>query len=96
MEFDQEILKRAIEQNGKEQQTDKIVEECAELIVAIQKFKEPGGDVKQKWWNLIDELADVTIMVEQGKNMFDMDGLLQGRIDFKLERLAKRLKQEKK
>lgn len=59
------IYLRAIEKYGKEQQCMVAMEECAELIQAISKairYNEIG--------NLKEEIADVTIMIEQLRTIF--------------------------
>lgn len=84
-----EILKQAIEQFGVENQTEMIKEECLELALALQRFKRNPCDTNVD--NIIDELADVNIMIEQAKIMFPTD-LIQKRIDYKMERLEKRIK----
>lgn len=59
---------------GQNSQIDMAVEECAELILAIQKTRrtliKPGYDQRAE---LIHEIADVAIMIEQLQHMFDAD-----------------------
>lgn len=52
---------------GKENQTTKFVEECAEAITAVQKLKQVDSseDCVEAYDNLLEEIADVRIMVEQ-------------------------------
>ena len=57
-----EICKRAIEKWGVETQLDQAVEEAAELIQAINKFKRYNSP-----WPLIEEMVDVEIMIGQLK-----------------------------
>ena len=56
-----EVLHRAIEYYGAENQENMCVEECAELIQAINK--KHRGDPH----NIPEEIADVEIMLEQLK-----------------------------
>jgi NTP pyrophosphatase (non-canonical NTP hydrolase) len=52
---------------GRTSQMDLLVEECAELIQAMQKLNHRHGDVL----NVIEELADVEIMCEQMRLVFN-------------------------
>ena len=57
-----EICKRAVAKWGVEAQLDQAVEEAAELIQAINKFKRYNSP-----WPLMEEMVDVEIMVGQLK-----------------------------
>lgn len=64
------LATKALEHFGNEPQIRQTMEECAELIVALNKamrYPEEMG------WNVLEELADVTIMVEQMKQLYDVD-----------------------
>lgn len=65
------IFDKCIEIRGKEVQSRQAMEECAELIQAINKcLRYPeDGDI---YANLIEEIGDVTIMLYQLKEMFDI------------------------
>lgn len=80
---------------GKKTQCNQAMEECGELIVAINKcLRYPNNDQCRN--NLIEEMADVTIMLEQLSIMFEIDEVeLQSIIDFKEARIFKRLRYEK-
>ena len=60
------ICKRAIDTFGAYQQLDMLIEEMAELIQAISKFK------RDKIHNVEEEVADVEIMLEQLRLMNDL------------------------
>lgn len=90
MKIDETILKEAIERWGYLPQLDMVVEECAELIKAIQKSKRPSDDTKSVRDNIVDEIADVTILMSQCKIIFG-EKAIQERIDFKMKRLKERL-----
>jgi len=60
------IYQKTIEKWGKEAQYDQMIEECAELIVALKHFRR--GKVTQQ--AVIDELADITLIVGQLTWMF--------------------------
>lgn len=52
---------------GKSHQTVKFVEECAEAITAVQKLQQVDNaeNCVEAYDNLLEEIADVRIMVEQ-------------------------------
>ena len=89
MEKHHEVLKQAIAKFGHNNQLVMVIEESAELIKAVTKYK--------RWPNLTtlqdmyDEAADVLIMIEQIKLMFDCEKQIKERIDFKVNRLKNRL-----
>lgn len=76
---------------GCRSQEEKAVEELAELIQAIQKKREKGLNRSTKK-SLIDELADVSIMVEQLKYLYKCEGKVKKRIKYKIKRQKKRMK----
>lgn len=66
------IFKKSIEVYGKEAQSRQAMEECAELIQAINKcLRYPNKEECKN--NLIEEIADVEIMLYQLKVMFNID-----------------------
>lgn len=89
MKIDQEILQQAIEKWGIDAQWGMVEEECMELAIEIHKAQNRGLN-GSRWDKIIDELADVNIMVAQANIMVDNDQL-QSRIDYKLNRLKGRL-----
>jgi len=80
------IYKDALEKWGIELQLDMMIEECAEVIQAITHLKR-GGDMGQ----LIEELADLTIMLRQMKEICGHKRIGLA-IENKLERFQRRLK----
>lgn len=74
-----ELLERAISQFGVERQKLKCIEELSELIRAISR-----NDVE----NIIEELADVDIMINQLTHIYNIDysKILNIKID-KIKRL---------
>ena len=48
---------------GEQAQRRQLVEECAELIQAVTKYERTGRP--SAWYNFIEEMADVEIMLEQ-------------------------------
>lgn len=88
--IDDTILQKAIDTWGFEAQCEMIIEECIELALAMQKLKRIRGDKDQKFKNVIDEIADVKIMIRQAERLFPID-LINERVIFKMNRLEERL-----
>lgn len=65
-----EIYKKAIEIYGEREQSAMAMEECGELIRAINKYHRKDSNENRK--NLIEEIADVRIMIEQLKIMYSI------------------------
>ncbi len=68
------LLIDAIKKWGTEKQIEQIVEECAELIMAIQKYKRYKDSRPEEYEKLVDnireEIADVLIITLQGRMIF--------------------------
>lgn len=84
---------------GDNVQRRQLVEECSELIQALCKYERAienrgGANIVKVEKNILEELADVIIMVEQvSKAMFGSGGeLLNNMIDYKLNRQLSRIK----
>lgn len=84
-----EVLRKAIEKWGTNSQMDMVVEECAELIKAINKFKRNA--TSETLGELCGEIADVEIMCEQARIILNKNGLIDAIKDDKIERLKQRL-----
>jgi NTP pyrophosphatase (non-canonical NTP hydrolase) len=80
------IYRATLAKWGEEAQYDQAVEECAELIAALKHFKRDKVGCEQ----VIDELADVALMVGQLSFMFGEERV-QRAIDNKLAKLQKLL-----
>src|SRR5690554_3647097 len=93
----QEIMQKAIRHYGIDSQLIKMQEECGELITAISKHFIAAREDNPKTWaemneNVMEEIADVNIMIQQLKNYgFDTDRINEIE-EQKLKRLQKRLK----
>ena len=91
-----EIYKETLKQWGMDAQINMAIEEMAELISALQHLR------RQESWGhqatlseVTEEIADVEIMMEQLKYMFDINSLAIFEIkEKKLNRLKKLLKLE--
>ena len=82
----EQLYQATLEKWGKEAQYDQAVEECAELIAALKHFRR--GKVDQQ--AVIDELADVTLMLGQLTWMFG-SAAVEKSVQKKLEKLNKLL-----
>ena len=85
----EEILKKAIATWGKNAQLLMVLEEMSELQKEILKHVNRGKDNIDE---IIDETADVEIMLEQLKFIFDIHQAVKDRIPVKLEKVKARLK----
>ena len=84
-----DILEKAIEKYG-EKQLDQAQEELAELIVAISKYKR--NENKFTISNVIEEIADVRIMLKQVMMFLDIKEFeVKSEEIYKLNRLKKRM-----
>lgn len=86
-----ETLKFIIQAYGENEQHVVAMEECAELIKAISKYlrTEDIDDIE----NLIEEIADVEIMLEQLKFIHNIDGSVKVIKDKKLKRTYDRIRE---
>ncbi len=93
------ILDKAVEKYG-ERQLDQCQEELAELIVAISKYKrvsakEEGRTRVRAINDVIEEIADVRIMIKQVMMLLDINETEVSNIETsKLNRLEKRMNKE--
>lgn len=78
------LYKATLEKWGEDAQYDQAVEECAELIAALKHFRRGKIDHQA----VIDELADVTLMLGQLSWMFGEE-LVQKTVEMKLSKLKK-------
>ena len=82
-----DIMNKAISTYGQDSQMLMAIEEMSELTKAICKYKRYGDNVN----DIAEEIADVTIMLDQLKMMFDVYPEVEMNIDLKLKRLERRL-----
>ena len=84
-------MKTALNQWGLEAQIGQAIEECAELIVALQKYINRTPQVGNTE-RIFDEIADVEMMLAQIRLALDIDDeALKKRIEYKFSRLAEYL-----
>ncbi|MCL2873926.1 MAG: hypothetical protein FWE29_03230 [Defluviitaleaceae bacterium] len=89
-----EIMQTALDQWGLNAQVGQTVEECAELIVALQKYinRTPQPGMIE---NILDEIADVEMMLAQMRLVLDIgDDALRKRIEYKFQRLNQYLSRD--
>ena len=80
---------------GANKQELQAVQDLSELIILLTKRPDQRGDTYRE--NLIDEIADATIMIEQVKMMHGIDNKdVSARISYKLYRQMCRIEQEAK
>ena len=80
---------------GERYQREMAIEECSELIKALCKYDryyaDEDVDKRILRLNIIEEMADVSIMIDQLKLMFDHNDDFEQTKESKLKRLAKRI-----
>lgn len=94
----QSVFQDSIETYGKDCQLDQVQEEAIELSLAIRKYKRAQlaiaytkeGEFETRTNELISEIADVIIMTQQCRLIFD-DKAIQAEIDRKLIRQRQRI-----
>lgn len=86
--MDRDLLKKAIQVWGKNAQLLMVLEEMSELQKEILKHMNRGKDNLSE---IIDETADVEIMLTQLKYIFDIEKSVEDRIPQKLEKIRVRL-----
>lgn len=94
---DERIMQQAIETYGVQAQCDVAVEEMAELTKAIMKIRRVADDygkTQAARENLLEEIADVDIMIDQLKIMCGPKQVEEYRKK-KLERLERRLNDDR-
>lgn len=83
-------LIRNIEHFGTSVELDKAKEECGELIEQIELAKEGAASLE----NIIDEIADVKVMLAQLEIIFDCSGAVEDRVEYKINRQMERIEKE--
>jgi len=93
-EMERGIMQRAIDRYGVQAQSDQCVQECAELTQAIMKIRQLSiashTEQVAALENIIEEIADVGIMIDQMRMIYGAADVDAAR-ERKLVRLAQRL-----
>ena len=104
-----DVLKRCICEYGAPAQVDMCIEEMSELTKALLKYRTKSALAKGENVNstseiinlnkaredIIDELADVKIMCRQMELLFQVEDVVERRMDFKINRQIGRLEASK-
>ena len=87
------IMQLALDKWGPAAQAGQLIEECAELIVALQKqFNRTPSPVTIE--NIVDEMADVEMMLAQMRLVFNVDDdAFRKRIEGKFAKLNEYFKE---
>jgi hypothetical protein len=85
MKSQKELMQDALNNWGSQSQLDMVIEECAELIDAIQKWRRRRVDSVK----VLEEAVDVELCLEQLKMMLDAPTLFENTKKEKLTRLEK-------
>lgn len=86
-------LNTIVETYGSDKQEDMAIEECSELIKAILKFRRSNAKDSDLRDAVIDEIADVQIMLTQLGIIFNCVEEVNERIDFKIDSQMGRIKE---
>lgn len=86
-------LNTIVETYGSDKQEDMAIEECSELIKAILKFRRSNAKDSDLRDAVINEIADVQIMLTQLGIIFNCVEEVNERIDFKIDRQMGRIKE---
>lgn len=87
------IFSRALKLKGEVSQIDITLEELAEMMQALIKYKRCNDEYEKVKIveNIAEEIADVQIMLNQMKENFQFEKLVEEYYDRKMTRLGKRL-----
>lgn len=85
----QDKLLYIVTKYGSKPQEDMAIEECSELQKAILKNRRKPS--VEHWGDIVDEIADVEIMLEQLKTIYSCRREVEERIDYKLDRQINRI-----
>lgn len=102
----EELYQKAFARHGKREQLIQAIEEFSELIQIICKItkdvplfqdmldqRKELVPVSSNNYHLIDEVADAQIMIDQISQMFGLAEAIKNRMQYKHERLQRRLAQ---
>ena len=90
---EKDLYERNIQYHGIEQETTIAMEECSELIQAISKCKRYGGFIDNHRHNLIEEIADVLIIINELQLIYDIsDNDIENIKNTKMDRMDYRIK----
>lgn len=82
----EQYIQKIAEYYGLDNQLNKTIEECAELIQALVKLESRE--------NTIEEIADVQIMLKQMLYLLDCEKEVEKVMEYKINRQLERIKEE--
>lgn len=86
-----EVFESAIQKWGRQKQIEMIEEEAIELALAVRKYLRKGETDETKD-NIVDELADIQVMVYQSIYLFpELHEKVVERFNYKVSRLKRRI-----
>lgn len=91
-------LKKIAKHYGYGAQSNQLIEECAELIQAVSKYRRAKGRRSEglAFENLVEEIADVEIMLEQVKYLLHIpEQAIASNKVFKILRTQRRIAETK-
>lgn len=99
-------IKQIADHYGYNSQREMLIEECSELIQAVQKLKraeatDDAESIEKATDSYLEELADVAIMVEQMHRLMSLEQVgkfndnLTSKLDRQIDRIEKAKQQEK-
>lgn len=96
-EFKNLVIIKAVETYGDNSQINMAVEKMSELAETLMLIKSKRKDVNKQEvvHNLAEKIADVEIMLEQLKLIFNCFGLVEREKEYKINRLAEQLERLK-
>lgn len=93
-QMNQKLIEFIADTYGFSAQILQLSEECTELSLAAQKIKRNlSGDKKISLDNLIEEMADVKIMISQIEYLLKCKGEVDKVVENKLNRTLRRIKE---
>lgn len=89
--YRKKVYRQTLKVYGRDKQMIKAIEEMSELQKELCKWTLGADNGKQ----VQEEIADVIIMMEQMRMLFDVDGEIKKMIAYKVDRLERRLNDDK-
>ena len=78
---------------GLDKQISQVYKECAELVIALDKWRRSPDDEKPDLTTIAEEIADVQIMLEQMETAFNIEYLVVVLKERKIKRALERIGQ---
>lgn len=86
------LYTKAILLFGKKSQTDMAIEEMSELTKALLKYRR--NPCVEKRMDILEEIADVQIMLDQLRIMYDMEDSVVNKIQFEKQQRLKEIMEQ--